>query len=55
MSELQCDDLYVPALLLKSPSNDHCSGEYAEEVEDFLKNNECWTEYYPSDDLVDKD
>ena len=51
MNELQCDDLFIPAFLLKVPAKAATDRNGRDdELEDFLKNIEGWTEYFHPDD-----
>jgi len=50
MNEQQCDDLYIPAILLKTSPKAAAKGYVTDDVEDFLKNIEGWTEYIPPDE-----
>ena len=51
MNELQCDDLFIPAFLLKVPPEAATARRGKDEVEDFLKNVEGWTEFIPPDEI----
>ena len=53
MSELQSDDFYVPSFLLSLPPKAESDGHNLEQqVDDFLKNVEGWSECYPTDDWI---
>jgi len=60
MQELQSDDFYIPAFLLKLPkesatdwSNKKGLTRYENSNEDFLKDIQGWTEYLPLDECVE--
>ena len=50
MNEQQCDDLFVPALLLKLRPETATVRGGKDEVEDFLKNIEGWSEFIHPDE-----
>ncbi len=50
MAEQQSDDFYIPAFLLKLPAKAGTSGLGTEDVEDFLKNAQGWSECIPPDE-----
>jgi len=50
MNEQQCDDLFIPAFLLKVPPEAATTRSDKDEVEDFLKNVEGWSEYILPDE-----
>lgn len=50
MNEQQCDDLFIPAFLLKAPAKAATTRDSKDEAEDFLKNVEGWSEYIHLDE-----
>jgi hypothetical protein len=50
MNEQQSDDLYIPTFFLTLPPKEGNSGRATEEIEDFLKNVQGWSEYIPPDE-----
>ena len=60
MQELQCEDYYIPAFLLKLPkepvtdwSNQSRISFCENSNEDFLKGIQGWSEYFPIDECVE--
>jgi hypothetical protein len=49
MNEQQSDDNYVPTFLLTLPPKAGSNGRGAEDIEDFLKNVQGWSECFPPD------
>ena len=53
MSELyQCDDFFIPAFLLKLPTQPEINKGNTQ-VEDFLKNVQGWTEISPLEECIE--
>ncbi|MBU1425963.1 MAG: hypothetical protein KKH12_08800 [Gammaproteobacteria bacterium] len=50
MNERQCDDPYIPTFLLAFATRAETKGRGEEEVEDFLKNVQGWSECIPPDE-----
>ena len=50
MNEQQSDDLYIPTFLLKLPPKATSNARGSEDVEDFLKNVQGWSECIPPDE-----
>jgi len=50
MNEQQSDDLYIPTFLLKLPPKAASNARGSEDVEDFLKNVQGWSECIPPDE-----
>ena len=50
MNEQQSDDFYVPTFLLKLPPKVGSNGHGSEDIEDFLKNVQGWSEFIPPDE-----
>jgi hypothetical protein len=53
MNEQQSDDLYIPTFYLTLPPKEGKNGRATEEIEDFLKNVQGWSEYIPPDEHDD--
>jgi hypothetical protein len=52
MQELQSDDFFIPAFLLKLLPQPEANRREAQ-TEDFLKGVQGWTEYFPVDECVE--
>jgi hypothetical protein len=52
MQEQQCEDLFIPAFLMKLPPQP-AAVRRETQAEDFLKGIQGWTEYYPIDECVE--
>ena len=50
MTEQQNEDFYIPTFLLAFPPKANSNARNTEEVEDFLKNIEGWSECIPPDE-----
>jgi hypothetical protein len=50
MNEQQSDDLYIPTFYFALPPKEGGNGHGAEDVEDFLKNIQGWSECIPPDE-----